>query len=971
MDNIKGLLIFLVVFAHCLWNFRDRRYIDFLVLAVYCVHMPAFVFTSGFFSKKKNTDSNVKYLLSYLFLISIYIVLDLFQKEAPHILTPYYSEWYLVALVAWRLLSPYLKKSRWTLFALLCFAIVAGYWKDLGGNPVLSITKIIAFFPFFFAGYLLTAADIGGIRKDDMKSRAAGLSLLALTAAGILASYKILKIGMADVMPRVFPEATLAYAGRRLVVCLIAAVFILALLLLSPDRKLPILTKAGKNSFAVFLIHRPLTLIFSHVFASGRSRVVLIASFVFAVLALPVLGSDYVAGILDRFLSACTACVTEKQGHYRGRAAIAVFLSLLLTVPAGAAIYWNRSAENTAAAEENAPASEDNAAGTKTNTPAGSAGWRVMDEAEKARFEGAFRLLFCGDLILLEDQVRSAYTGDGYDFSENFAYTKAYISDADFAIGVFEGPLGGTVRNYSSSNYGDGKELYINFPDEWADAVKDAGFDLVSLANNHILDMGEAGKDRTIDVLRQKELDFVGAYKDKEEKTADRVKLFERNGIHFAVLSYTFAVNKHSIDDMMRGTLADTTNMIVPPSSPYYQTVLSEVRSDFDRARELGADLIVVLPHWGTQFADEPDDFQLCWQQTFAELGADIILGDHTHSVQPVSMDANGLFTLYCPGNYANIYREYNGDCSALVEVYIDPEEKTVIGGAIIPMWTSSSLVGSYRAVPIYTILTDGSAGRLFTTYDLDRVREVQKHITKTMLGTEIDVMLPQKRYFFNEDGFLRTKAAPIETDETMESSPLYSLLTESNKVCFVGDSVTEGTKNGGVPWYEPLEGIIQGEIVNCGWGAATTKTLLRDHLEEIVNAEADCYVIAIGTNDVRYRNEDCAMTPEEYVTNLQVLREAVRAVTPEAKFAFLAPWTSTDGDRVSRLNYREKLEMNADYSAALRVWAESTGDLYVDANQTIDFYLSHYPQSVYLIDYIHPNYLHGVALYSESALVG
>ena len=125
MDNIKGLLIFLVVFAHCLWDFRDRHYIGFLVFAVYCVHMPAFVFTSGFFSKKKNTDSNIKYLLSYLFLISIYIVLDLFRKEAPHILTPYYSEWYLAALVAWRMLSPHLKKSRWTVFALLCFAVVA------------------------------------------------------------------------------------------------------------------------------------------------------------------------------------------------------------------------------------------------------------------------------------------------------------------------------------------------------------------------------------------------------------------------------------------------------------------------------------------------------------------------------------------------------------------------------------------------------------------------------------------------------------------------------------------------------------------------------------------------------------------------------------------------------------------------------------------------------------------------------
>ena len=961
MDNIKGLLILLVVFGHCLWDFRSRQYIGFLVLAIYFVHMPAFAFTSGFFSKRKNTDRQIKFLLSYVFIISVYIGLALIRKEAPHILTPYYSEWYLVALAIWRWLSPYLRKSRWTVFALICFAVIAGYWKDLGGNPVLSITKVIAFFPFFFAGYLMDGDAVGRIRKENLKAKAVGMLLLAFVAGGILASHKYLKIGMADVMPQVYPEATLAYAGNRLLVYLLAAAFIIALLQLSPEKKIPLLTKAGKNSFAIFLIHRPLVLIFSEVFASSRNRVLLVASFVFTVLAVVILGSDFVSGYLDRFLSGCAACFTDKQGHRTGKAAIAAFLALLLLVPAVFAICWNKQEET----YDNTPATGDNIAATADGC------YRVMSAEDQMRFDGSFRLLFCGDLILLEDQVKSAYTGVGYDFSESFAYTKEYISDADFAIGVFEGPLGGTVRNYSSSNYKDGKELYINFPDEWADAVKEAGFDLLTLANNHILDMGETGKSRTIDVLRQKQIDFVGAFKNKEEKNADRVKVFELDGIRFGILSYTFAVNKYSLDDMMSGTLADATNMIVPPSSPYYQTVLSQVRGDFDRARELGSDLIVVLPHWGTQFADAPDDFQLSWQQTFAELGADIILGDHTHSVQPVYMDAGGRFTLYCPGNYANIYRDYNGDCSALVEVYIDREEKAVIGGAIIPMWTSSSLVGSYRAVPIYTILTDENAGRLFTTYDLDRVRAVQKHITETMLGTEIDITLPQERYFFDAEGFMRSKAAPVETDEAMESTAFYSLLTKSDRICFVGDSVTEGTKNGGVPWYEPLESIIPGEIVNCGWGAATTKILLRDHLGEIVNAKADCYVVAIGTNDVRYRNEDCAMTPEEYVANLQALRDAVCAVTPEAKFVFLAPWTSTDGDRVSKLSYRDKLAMNADYSAALKCWVQSNDDVYVDANKSIDYYLSHYPQSVYLIDYIHPNYLHGVALYSESALVG
>ncbi|MBP5469749.1 MAG: CapA family protein, partial [Candidatus Riflebacteria bacterium] len=554
-------------------------------------------------------------------------------------------------------------------------------------------------------------------------------------------------------------------------------------------------------------------------------------------------------------------------------------------------------------------------------------------------------------------------------FYSNFEYTKKYISSADFAIGVFEGPLGGTEHNYSSSNYRDGKKLYLNFPDEWADAVKDAGFDLVTLANNHILDMGEQGKDRTIDILRNKNMEFIGAYKDAKEKNENRVKVMEVDGIRFAFLSYTEFINGYSKSDLVNGTVSNTTNIILSPSDPEYEKILTDVRNDFKRARELKVDFIIVIPHWGTQFEDEPDDFQLIWQKTFVELGADIILGDHTHSVQPVSIGKNNVFTLYCPGNYANIYREFNGDCNALVEVYIDRSEKKVIGGAIIPMWTTSSLVGNYRPIPIYTILTDKEAGKAITTFDLDRVNDVLKHITNTMLGREIDISLPQERYYFDVDGFMRTKAESIEINDKMKSGVVWSLLSSSKRICFVGDSITRGSKNGGIPWYEPLESSLTGEIINCSWGGATTKDLLNEHLNEIIEAKADLYVIAIGTNDVRYRSEKCALNSTEYVNNLQKIRNAIISLKPDTKFIFIAPWTSTDGDRISKLSYKDKIAMNNEYSSALKKWAESNGDVYVNANEYIDKYLNLYPQSKYIVDFIHPNYLRGIGLYSTSFL--
>ena len=126
-------------------------------------------------------------------------------------------------------------------------------------------------------------------------------------------------------------------------------------------------------------------------------------------------------------------------------------------------------------------------------------GYLLSKESDKALRDrpyakrAAAGTMFAGDLILLEDQVKLGYKDGHYDYSEVFEPAKKYITESDFAIGVFEGPMAGEAVGYSSSNYDDGKELYLNFPDEFGYAVKNAGFDLVTTANNHLMDRGEAG----------------------------------------------------------------------------------------------------------------------------------------------------------------------------------------------------------------------------------------------------------------------------------------------------------------------------------------------------------------------------------------------------------------------------------------------------------------------------------------------
>lgn len=576
-------------------------------------------------------------------------------------------------------------------------------------------------------------------------------------------------------------------------------------------------------------------------------------------------------------------------------------------------------------------------------------------------------------MILLENQVKRAFDGTSYNFDEMFEYTAKYISAADFSIGVFEGPCGGSQSLYSQSNFRDGKVLRLNFPDEFADAVKKAGFNLVTTANNHVLDMGVEGSKRTIEVLREKNLDFVGSYLSHEDKAKSRVKIVEKDGIKMAVLAYTYGANRFTTEKLMDENFSYITQVLPAPDSPFYETVLEGIKKDFEIAKSHNPDLIIVLPHWGTQFVDEPNEFQEVWRKNFLSLGADIILGCHTHSVQPIkfeTVDGRQTYTLYCPGNYTNIFRKFNGDASILAEVYIDRQSKKIIGGSIIPMWTQSALEGNYRPLPIYDILTNSKLRKSISTFELaNRILTVLKHITKVVLGAESGANLIQEHYYIDEVGFQRKiNTAPINPD--FKRGKFFELLQSATAVCFVGDSVTHGSRNGGVPWYEPYCAFMKGKIFNCARDSLTIKVLLEKYLNIVAAVQADLFVVAIGTNDIRYRKpEICAMTPEEYISDLQILRTEILKNNPAAKFAFIAPWTSTENDKACVLKHRDKKATNLLYTEALRQWCEKNQDIFINANPYIDAVFDKYVQSDYLIDYIHPNATKGVSLYAESVL--
>ena len=951
-DNIKGVLICLVVFAHFIYDFTDLVVIDITVFLIYVFHMPAFVFVSGHFTH--DPPKLKKLITAFVIFQSVYLILEFNLLGYIDVLAPAYVCWYLAALIVWRLIARYIPRKIWIFPILFVLSLLAGFLPEIGNR--FGITRILAFLIFFTAGLFCNEESVKKIRS--VINPIMGIVLLLSAVAGSFVAKIFFDYSKADMV--MLEYSSLNMVVGRAVLIILAFIYIIAIIGIVPDKK-SILTKLGKNSLPIFLIHRALTFLYSDIITkSGIAdyRVILATGLAATVITLALTGNDVTAGFIDRLLSS-----SDKKYIKFRRAVTGVLLSFVVIIFVAVSV-------SDLIASEAAPVEGWTVNGETAVVE--DPYYRLISQEQEQKIEDSVRIVFAGDLILLEDQVRLAYDPetDSYDFSEMFEYTADEISSADLAIGVYEGPSGGPELGYSTSNYGDGKYLRLNFPDEFAAAVADAGFDLVTTANNHILDSGLEAALRTNTVLDEAGLMHIGTYESDSDRQQNRVQIVEVSGMRIAVLAYTYGTNYHNEDEFFDGEYSALTSVITAPDSPYYEQSLQMVEEDFEYCRSLEPDLIIVLPHMGTQFALEADEFQTTWRQNFIDLGADIILGDHTHSVQPAFMeevDGRMTFTAYCPGNYANVYREFDGDASMLVEVYVDPDTHEVIAGGIIPMWTTAQADGNYRPIPVWDIMTDDTLAGQLTVDDLNRVAEVHSLITGTVMSEELRLDMIEPDYLFDENGFMRRQCEQIEVTDEIASSEFFETVTTADSVCFIGDSITFGTKNGGVPWYEPMESYLEGEVLNLSYGGWTTLDIL-NNLDNI--PAADVYVIAIGTNDVRYYDPSLgAVTADDYIANMEQIRQAISDKSPDGIVYYIAPWISFDGDMVSPLSIEEVNERREDYSAALENFASERNDRYIDPNPYIDNVVSRLPQSDYLLDWIHPNVRQGVALYSEAVI--
>lgn len=337
-------------------------------------------------------------------------------------------------------------------------------------------------------------------------------------------------------------------------------------------------------------------------------------------------------------------------------------------------------------------------------------------------------LVMAGDALLHTPVYTDAQKVDSstgaitYNFAKMFAPIAPLIARYDLAFYNQETILGGTELGLSSYPS-------FNSPQEFGDTMLSLGFNLISLANNHTLDKGERGVRAMLAYWHTKEAESIarampitiaGSYTSQEDR--DKPRIYEKNGITYALLAYTYGTN----------------GIPIPKGKEYLVNVYTKDMLIRDvKALRDKVDLLLVSMHWGIEYDFAPSKEQREFAALLASLGVDIVIGNHPHVIQPIEKIGNTL-VIYSHGNLISAQKGINKRVGMLTSVRIhlfDTKKREALlarlgaDGGFVPRVSLSDL----RAELIWTHYESG--GKNFAIYPLRKVSNKllpnAKHIYK------------------------------------------------------------------------------------------------------------------------------------------------------------------------------------------------------------------------------------------------
>lgn len=327
-----------------------------------------------------------------------------------------------------------------------------------------------------------------------------------------------------------------------------------------------------------------------------------------------------------------------------------------------------------------------------------------------------------GDILAHQDQLDSQYNPGTkqYDFNNNFKYVIPYIKKADLALANLETTLGGTEHG-GYTGY-----PVFNSPDALAEAVKNAGFGVISAVNNHTIDKGSNGVKRTISVINNMGETLLGLRVSEQDK---RYVIKDVKGIKIGMIAYSF-------ETAPSGEYKTLNSIKVPKDVEGLMNTFNPGKSDHDIPEMLeqiklmkqdGAEFIIFFMHWGEEYHRQPEAYQMEMAQSLADAGVDIIFGSHPHVIEPITYinsykSGKSCLVVYSMGNFIsnqriertnNLYTEDGIIVNVTVQKDIKNNKISILNTSYIPTWvdrTASGKYYNYEIIPLPEALQDKTA---------------------------------------------------------------------------------------------------------------------------------------------------------------------------------------------------------------------------------------------------------------------
>ena len=351
--------------------------------------------------------------------------------------------------------------------------------------------------------------------------------------------------------------------------------------------------------------------------------------------------------------------------------------------------------------------------------------------------------------IMMGRYVEEVTDSHGFDYL--FRYMKPYFNASDYVSGNYEHPaLAKDVSKYEEAD----TAIRLNSYGNGVEAVKDAGFSVMTLANNHMMDFEEQGLVDTIDQFENADMDYVGVGSNIT-KAKENINYQDVKGVRVATLGFTDVYGKNAVAKNNQAGLLN--------SNP---DLLFEMIGNAKDAKKGNADLVVVNMHWGQEYATSATGRQTELAKAVIDAGADIIIGHHPHVVQSFDMYKDGII-FYSLGNFIFDQGWTRTKDSAMVQYHLNENGQATID--VVPL-----LIKEATPRPATSSIDTSRIFRWLTKETSDNVQWTKK-------DDKIEIKLDHKRVIDHKKEREQEETALKEAKEAKEAKKAQTTQEEND----------------------------------------------------------------------------------------------------------------------------------------------------------------------------------------------